>query len=159
MTKDNDDIIVSDHPLSEQQMSTLASVLDMIIPASDDGRMPSAAEVDVLAYIGENRADQIPLIVEGLTILDGLSDTRHRKGFAALAESDRQELVDELKRDQADFIQSLVSSTVVCYYQDDRVLEALGLEARPPFPQGYEVEPGDLSLLDPVRARPKLYRE
>ena len=132
MSKDNDDVIVSDNPLSEQQRSTLASVLDMIIPASDDGRMPSAAELDVLAYIGENRADQMPLIIEGLTILNGLSDARHRKGFAALAESDRQSLVDELKRDQADFVQSLVSCTVVCYYQDDRVLEALGLEARPP---------------------------
>jgi hypothetical protein len=33
------------------------------------------------------------------------------------------------------------------------------MEARPPFPKGHEVEQGDWSLLDPVRMRPKLYRE
>ncbi|HJN52032.1 MAG: gluconate 2-dehydrogenase subunit 3 family protein [Pseudomonadales bacterium] len=159
MTKDNDDIISSDNPLSEDQRRTLANLLDMIIPPSEDGRMPGASEVDVLGYIRDNRSDSIALIVAGLTALDELSDTRHGEGFAALAGSDRQTLVDELQKDQAGFFQNLVSSTVICYYQHDRVLEALGLEARPPFPEGYEVEPGDLSLLDPVRARGKLYRE
>jgi hypothetical protein len=33
------------------------------------------------------------------------------------------------------------------------------MEPRPPFPEGFEVEEGDWSLLDPVRARPKLYRD
>ena len=46
-----------------------------------------------------------------------------------------------------------------CYYRDDRVMRSLGLEVRPPYPKGFEVEQGDWSLLDPVRARPKLYRE
>ncbi len=32
------------------------------------------------------------------------------------------------------------------------------MEARPPFPDGYEVESDDLTLLDAVRGRPKLYR-
>jgi hypothetical protein len=46
-----------------------------------------------------------------------------------------------------------------CYYRDDRVMRSLGMEARPPFPKGFEVEQGDWSLLDPVRAMPPLYRE
>ena len=46
-----------------------------------------------------------------------------------------------------------------CYYQDDRVMQSLGMEPRPPFPEGFEVEQGDWSLLDPVRGRPKLYRD
>src|SRR6516162_1999713 len=41
----------------------------------------------------------------------------------------------------------------------DRVMRSLGLEPRPPYPKGFEVEQGDWSLLDPVRARPKLYRD
>jgi hypothetical protein len=47
----------------------------------------------------------------------------------------------------------------VAYYQAPRVVEALGLEARPPHPKGYEVELGDLTLLDEVRRRGKLYRD
>ena len=55
----------------------------------------------------------------------------------------------------------LVLSSVIlqCYYRDDRVMRSLGMEPRPPFPNGHEVEQGDWSLLDPVRKRPKLYRE
>jgi len=33
------------------------------------------------------------------------------------------------------------------------------MEARPPYPKGYQVEPGDLSLLNPVIARGKIYRD
>ena len=46
-----------------------------------------------------------------------------------------------------------------CYYRDDRVVRSLGLEPRPPFPKGHTLEQGDWSLLDPVRARPKLWRD
>ena len=45
------------------------------------------------------------------------------------------------------------------YYRDDRVLLALKLEARPPFPQGYTLEQGDWSLLDAVRRRPPFWRD
>ena len=45
------------------------------------------------------------------------------------------------------------------YYQHPRVVEALGLEPRPPFPKGFEVAPSDLTLLDPVRRRRKMYRD
>jgi hypothetical protein len=38
------------------------------------------------------------------------------------------------------------------------VLRSLGLELRPPFPKGYELEQGDWSLLDPVKARPAALR-
>ena len=46
-----------------------------------------------------------------------------------------------------------------CYYRDDRVVRSLGLEPRPPFPKGYSVEQGDWSLLDPVRRRPRMWRD
>jgi hypothetical protein len=48
---------------------------------------------------------------------------------------------------------------LAAYYRDDRVLVALGLEARAPFPKGYVVEQGDWSLLDAVRKRPALWRD
>src|ERR1700704_1359413 len=47
---------------------------------------------------------------------------------------------------------------LLCYYRDDRVMHSLGQEPRPPFPKGHTVEQGDWSLLDPVRARSRMYR-
>jgi hypothetical protein len=38
-------------------------------------------------------------------------------------------------------------------------MRSLGMEPRPPFPTGHEVEQGDWSLLDPVRKRAKFYRD
>jgi hypothetical protein len=38
-------------------------------------------------------------------------------------------------------------------------MRSLGMEPRPPYPKGFAVEQGDWSLLDPVRARPTLYRD
>jgi hypothetical protein len=40
-----------------------------------------------------------------------------------------------------------------------RVLEALGVEPRPPHPAGYATVEGDPSLLEPVRQRGRTYRE
>ena len=45
------------------------------------------------------------------------------------------------------------------YYQNPAVVTALGLEPRPPHPDGYELEPGDLGLLADVRKSGKLYRD
>ncbi|HYI30159.1 MAG TPA: hypothetical protein VD863_20150, partial [Bradyrhizobium sp.] len=53
---------------------------------------------------------------------------------------------------------ALVRVVLLCYYRDDRVMRSLGQEVRAPFPKGHVVEQGDWSLLDPVRARPPMYR-
>ena len=54
---------------------------------------------------------------------------------------------------------TLVRVVLQCYYRDDRVMISLGQEPRSPFPKGHTVEQGDLSLLDPVRARPPIWRK
>ncbi len=56
-------------------------------------------------------------------------------------------------------VAALVRVVLLCYYRDDRVMHSLGQEPRAPFPKGHEVEQGDWSLLDPVRARPPIWRK
>ena len=43
--------------------------------------------------------------------------------------------------------------------KNEKVLELIGVEERPPFPNGYQIEKGDLSLLEPVFLRGKIYRD
>ena len=45
---DNDEVIQTDHPLNGTQKNTLDALLKLIIPASEDKQMPSAAEVGFL---------------------------------------------------------------------------------------------------------------
>ncbi len=46
-----------------------------------------------------------------------------------------------------------------CSYRDERVMRSLGMEPQPPFPKGFDLPQGDWSLLDPVRARGRIYRD
>ena len=150
--------IASDAPLTDRQRRNLDIVLDMIVPASADGRKPSAAEVDVLAYIRAQESESLASLGAELDRLDAEAQARHGEAFAVLAAERRQALVDALRRQEPQFLRNLALQTVTCYYGDDRVLQSLGLEARPPFPKGYDVPAGDLALLEPVRRRGRIYR-
>ncbi len=147
---------------SEDERRTLSSVLDELIPPSDDGRFPGAGELGLASYI-EQGLEQTPafrpVIVQGLPAVDELSRSRSSRAFAALSSEDKLQVLNELGSKQPAFLPTLILLTYVGYYQSPRVVEALGLEARPPHPLGYETEPNDLTLLDPVRERPKMYRE
>ena len=152
-------IIGTDNPLSDAQRRTLAVVLDLIIPASEDGLRPSAADVDVLSYIRENESHTLDSLRAELDQLDAEAFESQGEAFASLDPATGKTLVEAIREREPRFLHTLAMQTVTCYYGDDRVLEAIGVGARPPFPEGYEVPSGDLSLLEPVRRRGRVYRE
>ena len=155
----SNEIIGSDAVLDSDQQRTFGAILDMIIPASGDGRFPSAAETDVLGYVAKTDPKLLETVRIELDRLNTMSENLHGLVFGDAHETVRQELLDEIRGKEPQFLRGLAVQTVTCYYQDDRVMEAIGMEARPPFPKGYEVVAGDLSLLDPVRARGQVYRD
>lgn len=145
------DVIATDHPLTTAQRRTLVALLDTLLPASEDGLMPSAAELDLIGYLSEAQAEFIPVLGE----IAGHFDA----SFADLPPAERHAVVDGFSTTQPELFQALLFNAYACYYQDDRVLEGVGLAADPPFPRGNTVEAGDLSLLDPVVARHRGYRK
>jgi len=149
----------SSQPLAPGQRANLDIVLNLIVPPSADGRMPGAAEVGVPAYLFAEAPDALPVLRRELQELELRSRERFVRGFADLAQAERHSMIGELRAQQPSFMSRLAMETLACYYQHDRVLAGLGREARPPYPKGYQVAQGDLSLLDPVRARGKIYRD
>jgi hypothetical protein len=142
---------------SDDETRVLSLVLDEIIPPSPERGLPGAGEAGVVAYVERvlrTLPDLRSLVTQGLADLDALARSRHGRRFTALPRADRQVLL----ADQS-FVFPLTLHTFVGYYQTARVAEALGLEPRPPHPKGYDMEPNDLTLLDSVRRRPKLFRE
>lgn len=141
---------------SPEQRKTLAIVLDSIVPASEDGCMPSAGDLGIEGSV-EQALDATPelkaMIAEGLAMLTTLAAERDPRGFDALSASRRAEIVEE-----AGLPPVLVLQTYASYYRHPRVLEALGMETRAPHPQGYAMKENDLSLLEPVRRRRPLFR-
>ena len=136
------DIISTDHPLTRAQQNLLAALLDTLIPASEDGAMPSAADVGFDAYLLSQAEDLVPLIVSALQ--------RFEPSFVELSLDDRCERVRELSANDPLLFQTLLARVYDCYYQNDRVRVQIGVVTGAPFPQGNQVTPGDLSLLDPV---------
>ena len=153
------EVIGSDKPMTAAQRAAFQVVVDMIVPASADGRKPSAAEVGVLDFIAEHQPDELPGIARDIDRLDAAARERHGAGFTEIDAASRQVVVEAMRADDGTFLRNLALHTVTCYYQDDRVLAAIGLEPRPPFPKGYEVVAGDTDLLEPVRRRGSIVRK
>ena len=147
----NDHVIATDHPLTTLQRQTLSALLDTILPGSDDERMLSAKDLDFVGYLDEKAAEFLPLLIEILGNFDEV--------FSGLSPSDRYSLVEAFSTARVELFEGLLFNIYSCYYQDDRVLEGIGMSAGPPFPGGNTIEPGDLSLLDPVMRKSRSYRK
>jgi len=148
--------------LSAQDEATLSGVLDEIVPPRADGKLPGAGGLGMTRALsrplGEN-TDLLATTRRGLAALEADAVTRGADGFAALERTDRRAALDALATIEPGFLPGLIFHTYTAYYQDPRVVAALGLEPRPPHPLGYDLEVGDFSLLEAVRKRPKLYRD
>ncbi len=149
----------NDSRFSPHEEHELASVLDEIIPPSGDGRLPGAGEAGLVRYLEQHAPELRPTLVQGLAALAELANARGARDFTALSREDRLEALNQLATVQPAFLPGLILQTYAGYYQNDRVLEGLGLEPRPPYPDGYKMEPADPGLLDGVRRRGKLYRD
>src|SRR3954452_14406477 len=141
--------------LTPAQRAALRTVAAMIIPAGDEYRVPGAddpaIQADMLATLGRDAA----LVAQALDHLALLAS----QPLAELDTARRDAIATEFRATGGAAAATLVRVVLQCYYRDDRVLRSLGLELRAPFPQGYVLEQGDWSLLDPVRARlPSLRR-
>ena len=152
------DIISSDLPFTDGQRATLDAVLPMIIPASADGTMPSAADVDFLPWLAEYAPDSVAAIQTALDRIDAVAQ-ESGDAFAAMNSASRQGVINTLFEKEPRSLGPLGDQVMACYYSDDKVLTAIGANPGPPFPDGNTVDQADLSLLDPVKERGKVWRD
>lgn len=145
--------------LDDDLKGTLTSVLDTLIPPSEDGRLPGAGELGLGDAIVERAQALAPLLAQALAAVDELARESNALPFASLDAAARTDVLSTFAAEQPGVFQGLLFQTYAGYYQNARVVAALGLEARPPYPEGHALETGDLSLLEPVRRRSKHYRE
>jgi len=141
--------------LSADQRRSLRCLAEMMTPASGEYAVPSAGDDAIFGDILQSLEGDAGPVTAVLQRLDTLSDGR----FADLDPQRRDAVAVRLREAGGGALAYLTRIILQCYYRDDRVMRSLGIEPRPPYPKGFEVEQGDWSLLDPVRARPKLYRD
>ena len=143
-----------DTSLTAAQRDDMRAIAAEIIPASLEFDVPgaddSAIQADIVATLGRDAG----LVREALDQLARLAG----RPLASLDPARREAVAMELRATGGAAVAALTRVVLQCYYRDDRVVRALGLEPRPPYPKGHVLEDGDWSLLDPVRARPPMWR-
>lgn len=150
--------IVSDKLLSADQRAILDIVLDQIIPQDPTREKPSAADVGVFEYIAKRNPTSFVEIGRQLQELDEQASLTFRTRYTKLTRDLQDATLNSLRERDPRFLIGLALQTVECYYLDSRVMTAIGLPPRAPFPDGYTVHRGDLTLLDPVRERGQIWR-
>lgn len=137
------------------EIADLRRIAGMIVPASAKYRVPGADDdmifADILKSLGGDTDDVRTALALASSLAGG--------AIALLDPAARDALGARLRTEGGSPMAVLTRVVLLCCYRDDRVLMSLGLEPRPPFPKGYELEQGDWSLLDPVKARKPFWRQ
>ena len=141
--------------LGPEALRSLRALVGLMIPASAQYQVPGADDERIFADIVATLRPHAALARDAIARLDELAGG----SFAACDGPARQAAAQDFRTGARALASLLVSVTVQCYYRDDRVMVSLGMEPRPPFPKGFEVEQGDWSLLEPVKARAPMYRQ
>ncbi len=141
--------MIVEKSLTAGQRDDLRVIAGMMIPSSDEYKVPGADDAtiqgDILATLGRD-TKMVSAALDHIAKLAG-------KPLAELDDARRDAVVTEFRASGGAPAATLARVILQCYYRDDRVLRSLGLELRAPFPKGHVLPEGDWSLLDPVRAR------
>jgi len=144
-----------DADLSAEQTRDLRTLAGTIIPPSEVYGVPGADDeaifADIVRSLGRDKDD----VREALAILREIASG----DFAGLDQAAAEAAAMRLLGREHPVITALGRAVLQCYYRDDRVMHALDIEPRAPYPQGRVLEPGDWSLLDAVRGRPRMWRD
>ena len=141
--------------LSPAESRDLQRLAGLMLPASAEYGVPGADDPAIFADVLRSLGRDLPDVRAGLARLSELSGG----AFATLDDARAEAMMESFHAGGGKDAVTLGRVILSCYYRDDRVVLALGLEARAPFPKGYALEQGDWSLLDAVRGMKPLWRD
>jgi hypothetical protein len=143
----------SQHPL-------IRAVLNRLIPAG--GGFPGAGDLDLLEHLDRAACASAAtqrVFVEGMRHSAIESERRHGRAFEDLAAAEQDAVLRYVEREHPAFFGALVSHVYQGYYSEPAVIALLGLEARPPQPQGHALSPFDVARARAMGQRGALYRQ
>jgi hypothetical protein len=140
--------------LSAAARECLGCIAGHMIPADPRRGMPGADDAAIFA----DMAGSVMRDAERLTRLLGWVDAAAGGRLCGLPREERELLLARLRAEAPAGFAVVEAVIARAYYRDDRVLRSIGMEPRPPFPDGYALPATDWSLLEPVRARGSIVR-
>ena len=141
--------------LTSAELADLRRLAAVMVPASAEYGVPGANDEVIFADIVRSLGRDRNAVRKALAILREIAGG----DFTGLDEAKAEAAAMTLLSREDPVVTALGRAVLQCYYRDDRVMRALGVEPRAPYPKGRELEQGDWSLLETVRSRPRMWRD
>ena len=146
--------------LSEEQTALASEVLDQLIPSRGD--FPGAGKLGVAQHL-EGGAASDPglgrLIHDGLAAIESTCRSKYSAAFGDLADDQKVQVLRAVEAESPQAFAMLVRHAYAGYYSNRRVIELMGLEARPPQPLGFDLDPFDPAAVEHIKERGKIWRD
>ena len=143
---------------TDDERLAVTALAAMVIPASEEYGVPGADDPAIVDNILVDASRYPEQLKDALAALDALAQKEAGLPYTSVSDVKRKAITSAFRKSHVGHAKMFANLTVQGYYRDDRVMRSIGLEARPPHPQGYEVEQGDWSLVDPVKKKAPFYR-
>ncbi len=143
--------------LNQDEIVILTELFDFVIPPGKEGQLPGAGflcKMDILFS-----SEDLSFFTEIVKQLSDDSNSIFGKEFVCLSTDECRDLLRRFQKKSLRSFNELAFKIINYYYTNDRILEAIGIKSRPPFPDGNYVEEGDLLLFEDVYLRGQVYRE
>jgi hypothetical protein len=132
------------------------ALLDLVIPPSASGDLPGAGALGLSQAVAEAlQADPLlgSMVEAGAQAVREAARAQHQQGLPGMTPEAGTDLLRAQLSAHPLLIMGLLRYLYPLYYQQPQVLAGIGEEPRPPFPEGYDVEATDPSLLKKLQAR------
>ena len=147
-----------DITFSEKDHQIVAVLAEMVIPKSDEYCTPGASDPKIVDSIINDANRHPDQLMESLEAVKTLTKEQYDVEFLELDMKTQEKITINFRCNYPQVSRQFANLVAQSFYRDDRVMESIELEVRPPYPEGYEVEQGDWSLLNGVRKRKPFYR-
>jgi hypothetical protein len=141
--------------LPSAELRDLRRLAGFMVPADAEYGAPGADDETIFADIVRSLGRDRGAVRKAMAMLREIAGG----DFAVLDRAKAEAAAMTLLAREDPSVTALGRAVLQCYYRDDRVMRALGLDPLPPYPKGRALGQGDWSLLDAVRGRPKMWRD
>ncbi len=134
----------------------MKALLDLVIPPSPSGQLPGAGALGLESAVATAlQADPLlgSMVEGGAQAVREAALTENPEGLPGLAPQAGTKMIEAQLANHPFLIMGLLRYVYPAYYQHPQVLVGIGEPARPPFPEGFDVEATDAELLEKLQAR------
>ena len=149
---------------TESEHEILYRILETLVPASKDGKIPSANNILIIEKlkqeaIKDNKFKSL--------LLNGLKHIKHMlietgNDLNSIDLRNFTNLICKLEDQKPEFFSAFLRQTYIAYYNQPSIRTHFGLSTNPPHPEGYNVPSETIeeisSLVAPVIKRGDCYR-